>query len=73
MRLRTSCDVDDVDAHCQAARQRGAVVVSEPADQPWGDRTWTGRDEEGFLWTFRKKVQDVSLDELHARLSNQGQ
>jgi uncharacterized glyoxalase superfamily protein PhnB len=44
--------VEDADAHCQHARAAGAVIESEPADRPWGDRMYTARDPEGHQWFF---------------------
>jgi uncharacterized glyoxalase superfamily protein PhnB len=44
--------LDDVDGHFQRARAAGAVVESEPADQPWGARMYTARDPEGNQWYF---------------------
>src|SRR5690349_21048337 len=34
------CMVDDVDAHFRRARDAGATVIGEPADQPYGVRTY---------------------------------
>ena len=44
--------IDDVDAHCAHARQRGARVESEPQDQPYGQREYGARDPEGHRWWF---------------------
>jgi uncharacterized glyoxalase superfamily protein PhnB len=48
--------VDDVDAHCVQARQAGAKVLIEPADQPWGDRMYCATDPEGQFWMFAKRL-----------------
>jgi MerR family transcriptional regulator, thiopeptide resistance regulator len=48
--------VDDVDAHHRYASARGAVVVSEPVDQPYGYREYSARDLEGGLWSFMRKL-----------------
>ena len=42
--------VDDVDAHHGHAAARGAEVVYEPVDQPYGYREYSARDLEGGLW-----------------------
>jgi uncharacterized glyoxalase superfamily protein PhnB len=42
--------VDDVDEHFRRARDAGAVIESEPQDQPYGHRTYTARDPEGHQW-----------------------
>jgi uncharacterized glyoxalase superfamily protein PhnB len=44
--------VDDVDAHCERARARGAQVESEPRDMPYGQREYGARDPEGHRWWF---------------------
>jgi uncharacterized glyoxalase superfamily protein PhnB len=49
--------VDDVDAHCKRAREAGAKVMIEPADQPWGDRMYCAMDPEGQFWMFAKRVR----------------
>ncbi len=53
--------VDDVDAHFEAARAAGAHILSEPADQFYGDRTYSAEDPEGHQWTFGRRVRDVEL------------
>ena len=44
--------VDDVDAHHGRARAAGAHILSEPVDQPYGQREYGARDVEGHLWWF---------------------
>jgi uncharacterized glyoxalase superfamily protein PhnB len=44
--------VDDVDAHYQHARAAGALIDSEPVDQPYGQREYGARDIEGHRWWF---------------------
>jgi len=44
--------VDDVDAHCARARQAGAEILEEPADQDYGARSYRARDREGNIWSF---------------------
>ena len=48
--------VDDVDAHHRHAATRGAEVVYEPVDQPYGYREYSARDLEGGLWSFMKEL-----------------
>jgi uncharacterized glyoxalase superfamily protein PhnB len=62
--------VDDVDAHCARARQAGAEIVREPADQFYGDRTYTARDPEGQEWYFHTHVRDVSEAEMQAAMAS---
>lgn len=61
--------VDDVDAHCARARSAGAEIVTEPADQFYGDRTYNALDPEGQLWFFHTRVRDVSPEELKAAIA----
>jgi uncharacterized glyoxalase superfamily protein PhnB len=54
--------VDDVDAHCAHARQRGARVMREPSTSDYGDDYWTDRsygalDPEGHLWWFMQRLR----------------
>lgn len=39
--------VDDLEGTVEALRARGAPVIQEPADQPWGERTAYVTDPEG--------------------------
>jgi uncharacterized glyoxalase superfamily protein PhnB len=43
---------EDIDAHCERARQAGAEILQEPETQFYGDRTYRARDPEGHIWTF---------------------
>ena len=44
--------VDDVDAHYEHARAAGALIESQPSDQPYGQREYGARDTEGHRWWF---------------------
>jgi MerR family transcriptional regulator, thiopeptide resistance regulator len=48
--------VDDVDAHHASASAKGATVVYQPVDQPYGYREYSARDLEGGLWSFMKPL-----------------
>ena len=50
------CQVEDVDAHFQRARNSGAVVVAEPQDQPYGFRVYRAMDLEGHRWLFASQI-----------------
>lgn len=50
----------DLEAHCERARAAGAVIVAEPEDQFYGDRTYRAADLEGHQWTFSMHVRDVT-------------
>jgi uncharacterized glyoxalase superfamily protein PhnB len=55
--------VEDVDAHFERARNAGAIVVAEPEDQFYGDRTYRAVDPEGHRWVFSQHVRDVPPEE----------
>lgn len=44
--------VEDVDAHCAAARAAGAEILQAPQDQDYGGRGYTARDPQGHSWSF---------------------
>jgi uncharacterized glyoxalase superfamily protein PhnB len=44
--------VDDVDAHFAKVKAAGASILSEPADQPYGQREYGVRDRDGHSWWF---------------------
>jgi PhnB protein len=58
--------VDDVDAHFRQAKQAGARITEEPADQFYGDRRYGAEDPEGHQWYFATHVRDVSPEEMKA-------
>lgn len=54
---------DGLDQHCARARAAGAVILREPQDEFYGDRTYTARDAEGHVWTFGQTVRKVTKEE----------
>lgn len=54
---------DDIDAHCERARQAGAEIVQEPESQFYGDRTYRAKDPEGHIWTFAVTEKRMTADE----------
>ena len=48
--------VPDVDAHFRHAREAGAEIEREPADQPYGQREYSARDAEGGRWYFATRT-----------------
>jgi uncharacterized glyoxalase superfamily protein PhnB len=44
--------VENVDAHFETARTRGATIESAPKDMPYGQREYGARDPEGHRWWF---------------------
>ena len=55
--------VDDAAAHCAHARERGAQILEEPTDHPYGERQYTAGDPWGHQWTFSQTLADVSPEE----------
>lgn len=51
--------VDQVEQHYVRAREAGARIVMELAEQPWGDRRYEVLDLEGHRWYFAEHVRDV--------------
>ena len=52
--------VADVDAHCEHARGRGALILEPPAEYPYGERQYMVEDLGGHRWTFSQSVADVA-------------
>lgn len=50
--------VNDVDDHHRMVAAKGADIVYEPIDQPYGYREYSTRDPEGMLWSFMKPLGD---------------
>ena len=46
--------VDDVNAHYQRAKQRGATILSEPESDDYG-RRYRAEDIEGHRWMFLQR------------------
>ncbi len=58
------CFVDDVDAHYRHAREAGATIAAEPADQFHGARMYRAVDPEGHRWIFATQVRDVAVEDF---------
>lgn len=55
--------VDDAEAHCRRARERGATVLAEPQDFPYGERQYTAADLGGHHWCFTQSIADVAPED----------
>jgi PhnB protein len=55
--------VADAAGHCERARARGATVVAEPRDFPYGERQYTAEDLGGHHWTFSQSIADVAPEQ----------
>jgi uncharacterized glyoxalase superfamily protein PhnB len=56
--------VDDVDKHFRRAKEAGAKILEEPADQFYGDRRYGAEDPEGHVWYFAQHVRDVAPEDM---------
>jgi uncharacterized glyoxalase superfamily protein PhnB len=53
--------VPDCDAVYRRALAAGATSISEPVDQPYGDRNGTVKDAFGNTWYISTHVKDVAM------------
>jgi uncharacterized glyoxalase superfamily protein PhnB len=52
--------VENVRAHCDRARARGARILMEPTDFEYGERQYSAEDPAGHQWTFSETLADVA-------------
>jgi predicted enzyme related to lactoylglutathione lyase len=55
--------VDDARAHHDRARSRGARIVQELKDYPYGERQYTAEDLGGHGWCFSESIADVAPED----------
>jgi uncharacterized glyoxalase superfamily protein PhnB len=48
--------VDDLDAHFRRAQETAATILSEPENQPHGERVYRAEDLEGHRWMFAQPL-----------------
>lgn len=51
--------VPDAHAHCERARQHGAIITAPPADHMYGERQYNAIDFAGHRWTFTQSIADI--------------
>jgi uncharacterized glyoxalase superfamily protein PhnB len=51
--------IEDAHAHCERARQAGAVILTEPVDHMYGERQYNARDFHGHHWDFTQTIADI--------------
>jgi PhnB protein len=61
--------VEDCDAVFDRALKAGATVMKPMEDQFYGDRSGTVIDPFGHAWTIATHKEDVSIDEMKARMA----
>jgi PhnB protein len=64
--------VPDCDATFKKALAAGGVLMMEVANQPYGDRHGGLLDPAGNTWWIATHVEDVSPDEISARMKASG-
>jgi predicted enzyme related to lactoylglutathione lyase len=62
--------VDDVDAHCERARQFGARIVMLPGTKEFGERQYAAEDFAGNRWGFSQSVADVDPKDWGAQVAD---
>jgi len=55
---------DDIDAHCEHARQAGAQITQEPKDEFYGERIYRALDPEGHVWVFAQPIRTMTFEEM---------
>jgi len=52
--VQFTISVDDVDATCAELVSRGVELLNGPIDRPWGIRTASFLDPNGYIWEIAK-------------------
>ena len=55
----TQVRVEDALAHCEHARQNGAIILTEPTDHMYGERQYNAQDFHGHRWDFTQTIADI--------------
>jgi uncharacterized glyoxalase superfamily protein PhnB len=58
--------IEDAKGHCERARQNGVIILTEPQDQPYGERQYNAQDFYGHGWNFAETIADVAPEEWSA-------
>jgi catechol 2,3-dioxygenase-like lactoylglutathione lyase family enzyme len=53
-RLVFTLAVDNVDAMCKDLVSKGVKLLNGPMDRPWGIRTASFQDPDGYIWEIAK-------------------
>ena len=62
--------VQNIDKHCEKARQFGARIILAPDSKDFGERQYNAEDLEGRRWAFTESVQDVAPENWGAIVSD---
>jgi uncharacterized glyoxalase superfamily protein PhnB len=55
--------IEDAKGHCERARFNGAIILTEPQDQPYGERQYNAQDFCGHRWDFTETITDVAPED----------
>jgi uncharacterized glyoxalase superfamily protein PhnB len=55
--------IEDANTHCARARKNGATILSDPKDQPYGERQYNAQDFYGHRWDFTETIADVAPED----------
>jgi uncharacterized glyoxalase superfamily protein PhnB len=55
--------IENAEGHCERARQNGAIALTEPQGQPYGERQDNAEDFCGHGWDFTETVADIVPEE----------
>jgi len=65
--MRIHLHVDNADDMARAAVAAGATMVSEPADQFYGERSCRVRDPFGHTWLLGHSIEKLTPEEMQRR------
>ncbi len=51
--------IENAQAHCERARQAGAIILTELTDHMYGERQYNAEDFYGHRWDFTETLSDV--------------
>lgn len=63
---------DDVEGLAKRFLEAGGKEIRPLTNQFYGDRSGTYMDPEGYKWTLSQHVEDVSPEEMAARMAKMG-
>lgn len=59
--------LDDLEPMLTQAKAAGALVVMEPTDHFYGERSCVLRDPFGHRWLLGREIESVSYEEMQRR------
>lgn len=65
--------IEDVDAHFEKAKARGATILEDPHETVYGEWQFAAEDLEGHHWLFSRHARDLSPEAWGAKLARPAQ